>query len=108
VDMKKHSKIYVAGNTGLVGSAIVRKLKAEGYSNLVFTPFPQYDLANQQQIDDFFDKEKPEYVFLAAAKLSGIMANSIYVADNKAKGSLRFYTGNRRNAYGARICRPCL
>jgi len=74
--MNKQSKIYVAGNTGLVGSAIVRKLETEGYSNLVFTPFPQYDLANQQQVEDFFAKEKPEYVFLAAAKVGGIMANS--------------------------------
>jgi len=74
--MNKQSKIYIAGNTGLVGSAIVRKLKAEGHSNLIFTPFPQYDLTNQQQVDDFFAKEKPEYVFLAAAKVGGIMANS--------------------------------
>ena len=79
--MEKHSKIYVAGNTGLVGSAIVRKLKAEGYNNLVFTPFPEYDLTNQKQVHDFFAKEKPEYVFLAAAKVGRIMANSTYVAD---------------------------
>ena len=79
--MKKNAKIYVAGNTGLVGSAIVRKLKAEGYDNLVFTPFPKYDLTNQKQVNDFFAKEKPEYVFLAAAKVGGIIANSTYVAD---------------------------
>ena len=58
--MEKHSKIYVAGNTGLVGSAIARKLETEGYNNLVFTPFPEYDLTNQKQVNDFFAKEKPE------------------------------------------------
>lgn len=79
--MNKQSKIYVAGNTGLVGSAIVRKLIAQRYNNLVFTPFPEYDLTNQKQVNDFFEKEKPEYVFLAAAKVGGIMANSTYVAD---------------------------
>ena len=79
--MKKSSKIYVAGNTGLVGSAIVRKLKSEGYNNLVYTPYPEYDLRSQQQVNDFFDNEKPEYVFLAAAKVGGIMANSIYKAE---------------------------
>jgi len=79
--MKRHAKIYVAGNTGLVGSAIVRKLQAEGYNNLVYTPRPEYDLRNQQQVEDFFAKEKPEYVFLAAAKVGGIMANSTYPAE---------------------------
>ena len=79
--MEKNAKIYVAGNTGLVGSAIVRKLKKEGYKNLVFTPYPEYDLRNQQQVNKFFEKEKPEYVFLAAAKVGGILANSTYVAD---------------------------
>lgn len=79
--MEKSSKIYVAGNTGLVGSAIVRKLKSEGYENLIFTPWPEYDLRNQQQVEDFFAEEKPEYVFLAAAKVGGIMANSTYPAE---------------------------
>lgn len=79
--MEKNSKIYVAGNTGLVGSAIVRKLNAEGYNNLVFTPYPEYDLRNQQQVEDFFRKEKPDYVFLAAAKVGGILANSTYPAE---------------------------
>jgi len=79
--MEKDSKIYIAGNTGLVGSAIVRKLKAEGYTNLVFTPYPEYDLRNQQQVEDFFRREKPDYVFLAAAKVGGIMANSTYPAE---------------------------
>ncbi|HPM02031.1 MAG TPA: NAD-dependent epimerase/dehydratase family protein, partial [Candidatus Cloacimonadota bacterium] len=79
--MKKENKIYVAGNSGLVGSAIVRKLTAEGFNNLVFTPHREYDLRNQQQVLDFFEKEKPEYVFLSAAKVGGIVANSIYPAD---------------------------
>ena len=81
VFMEQNSKIYVAGNTGLVGSAIIRKLKKEGYKNLVFTPYPEYDLRNQQQVNDFFAKEKPEYVFIAAAKVGGINANEIYPAE---------------------------
>ena len=79
--MDRHAKIYVAGNTGLVGSAIVRKLTSEGYENLVFTPWPEYDLRNQQQVEEFFAKQKPEYVFLAAAKVGGILANSTYPAE---------------------------
>jgi len=79
--MKKSSKIYIPGNTGLVGSAIVRNLQSDDYTNLVFTPYPEYDLRNQQQVEDFFRKEKPEYVFLAAAKVGGIMANSTYPAE---------------------------
>ncbi len=78
--MNKSSKIYVAGNTGLVGSSIIRNLKAKGYSNLVFTPYPEYDLMDQKVVADFFKKEKPEYVFLAAAKVGGIMANTTYRA----------------------------
>ena len=79
--MKKSAKIYVAGNTGLVGSAIIRKLKSEGFNNLVYTPYPEYDLRNQKQVEDFFAKEKLEYVFLAAAKVGGIFANSTYPAE---------------------------
>jgi len=78
--MNKNSKIYVAGNTGLVGSAIIRNLHKEGYNNLVYTPFPEYDLRNQQQVADFFATEQPEYVFLAAAKVGGIVANNTYRA----------------------------
>ena len=78
--MEKSSKIYVAGNTGMVGSAIVRKLRAEGYDNLVFTPYPEYDLINQEQVSDFFAKEKPDYVIIAAAKVGGIKANDTYRA----------------------------
>ncbi|MDD3050801.1 MAG: GDP-L-fucose synthase [Candidatus Cloacimonetes bacterium] len=79
--MEKEAKIYVAGHRGLVGSAIVRKLTDSGYNNLVFTPHEKCDLRNQQQVIDFFQKEKPDYVFLAAAKVGGILANSSYKAD---------------------------
>ncbi|HEY4147906.1 MAG TPA: GDP-L-fucose synthase [Chitinophagaceae bacterium] len=74
-------KIYVAGHKGMVGSAIVRKLKKEGFNNLVVRNSKELDLRNQQQVDDFFAKEKPGYVFLAAAKVGGIVANNTYRAD---------------------------
>ena len=79
--MEKSSKIYVAGHRGMVGSAIVRKLQAEGYHNLVLKTSVELDLRNQAAVEKFFEKEKPEYVFLAAAKVGGIMANSTYRAD---------------------------
>lgn len=78
--MDKASKIYIAGHNGMVGSAITRNLIASGYTNLVFTPFPEYDLTNQQTVAVFFEKEKPEYVVLAAAKVGGIIANNTYRA----------------------------
>lgn len=74
--MNKNSKIYVAGHKGMVGSAIVRNLKSKGYKNFVFTPYPKYDLINQKTVKDFFQKEKPEYVIDAAAKVGGINANN--------------------------------
>ena len=76
--MEKTAKIYVAGHRGMVGSAIVRKLKAEGYSNIIFKTSKELDLTDQQGVKDFFEAEKPEYVFLAAAKVGGINANNIY------------------------------
>ncbi len=79
--MERQAKIYVAGHSGLVGSAIVRKLQEEGYNNLVFTPHTEVDLIDQKQVYDFFERERPEYVFLAAAKVGGILANSEYPAD---------------------------
>ncbi|MDY0151564.1 MAG: GDP-L-fucose synthase [Candidatus Cloacimonas sp.] len=79
--MKPSDKIYVAGNTGLVGSALIRKLKENGFSNLVFSPYPQYDLRSQNVVEQFFNTEKPDYVFVAAAKVGGINANSIYPAE---------------------------
>ena len=79
--MEKHSKIYIAGHRGMVGSAIVRKLQADGYSNLVYRTSKELDLRNQQAVADFFATEKPEYVFMAAATVGGIHANNTYRAD---------------------------
>lgn len=79
--MMKDSKIYVAGHRGLVGSAIVRGLKDSGYSNLIFKSKSEVDLTRQNQVETFFREEKPEYVFLAAAKVGGIHANNTYPAD---------------------------
>jgi len=79
--MNKNSKIYIAGHTGLVGSSILRNLQAKGYNNFVFTPSQKYDLRNQKVVEDFFKKEKPEYVFMAAAKVGGIVANNTYRAE---------------------------
>ena len=79
--MDKQSKIYVAGHRGLVGSAIVRKLQELGYENLVCKAHNEVDLMRQEEVEQFFDQERPEYVFLAAAKVGGILANSTYPAD---------------------------
>jgi GDP-L-fucose synthase len=79
--LEKESKVYVAGHRGMVGSAIVRKLTSLGYTNLITRTSAELDLRNQQQVLDFFAIEKPEYVFLAAAKVGGIVANNTYRAD---------------------------
>ena len=79
--MDKQSKIYIAGHRGMVGSAIMRCLQRNGYSNLVFASSKDVDLRDTRQVDDFFAREKPEYVFLAAAKVGGILANNTYPAD---------------------------
>jgi GDP-L-fucose synthase len=79
--VKKDSRIYVAGHNGMVGSAIVRLLKKEGYTNLILANSKELDLRNQQAVNTFFEKQKPEFVFLAAAKVGGIMANNVYRAD---------------------------
>lgn len=79
--MQKQSKIYVAGHNGMVGSAIVRKLKAEGFENIITRSSKELDLRNQVAVSDFFETEKPEFVFLAAAKVGGILANNVYRAD---------------------------
>ncbi|AKB50214.1 GDP-L-fucose synthetase [Methanosarcina barkeri str. Wiesmoor] len=79
--MEKESKIYVAGHRGLVGSALKRKLESKGYTNLIFRTHKELDLTNQQAVNKFFEQEKPEYVFLAAAKVGGILANSTYPAE---------------------------
>ena len=74
-------KIYVAGHRGMVGSAIVRKLEKEGFNNIITKTSSELDLRNQQSVNDFFENEKPDYVFLAAAKVGGIMANNTYKAE---------------------------
>ena len=79
--MNKNSKIYIAGHRGLVGSAIVKALREKGYNNLVYRTHAELDLTDTQATADFFQTEKPEYVFLAAAKVGGIMANHLYRAD---------------------------
>jgi len=79
--MKTTAKIYVAGHRGLVGSAIVKNLTCKGYTNIITRTHAELDLTNQQAVLEFFEKEKPEYVFLAAAKVGGIVANNTYRAD---------------------------
>ncbi len=79
--MQKDSKIYVAGHSGLVGSAIMRRLYSDNYANVVTQTHSELDLINQKEVEEFFEKEKPEYVILAAAKVGGIVANKTYPAD---------------------------
>lgn len=79
--MKKTDKIYIAGHRGMVGSAIVRKLQKEGFNNLLLRTSAELDLRNQQAVADFMQQEKPDYVFLAAAKVGGILANNTYRAE---------------------------
>jgi len=79
--VEKDAKIYVAGHRGMVGSAICRKLKDQGYTNILTRTSSELDLRNQAAVEDFFASEKPDYVFLAAAKVGGIQANNIYRAD---------------------------
>ena len=79
--MNHSSKIYIAGHRGMVGSAIKRNLESKGYTNFISRTHKELDLTNQQAVDDFFEIERPEYVFLAAAKVGGILANSTYPAE---------------------------
>ncbi|MCC7506644.1 MAG: GDP-L-fucose synthase [Saprospiraceae bacterium] len=79
--MEKNAKIYIAGHRGMVGSAILRKLQDEGYRQFVLRNSAQLDLRNQLEVSEFFRKEKPDYVFLAAAKVGGILANNTYRAE---------------------------
>ena len=74
--MESKARIYVAGHRGLVGSAIVTKLRSEGYSNLILMSHRELDLMRQAEVEAFFKSERPEYVFLAAAKVGGILANN--------------------------------
>ena len=79
--MEKNAKIYVAGHRGMVGSAIVRELRRQGYDNIITRTHGELDLIDQKAVDAFFETEKPEYVFLAAAKVGGIVANQSALAD---------------------------
>ncbi len=79
--MEKNAKIYVAGHRGMVGSAIARMLEKEGYTDIITKTHQELDLCRQQEVEDFFAKERPEYVFLAAAKVGGIVANQEALAD---------------------------
>ena len=79
--MEQTAKIYISGHRGMVGSGLERKLRKEGYENIVTRPSSEFDLRNQQAVNDFFEKQKPEYVILAAAKVGGIHANNTYRAE---------------------------
>ena len=79
--MDKQAKIYVAGHRGMVGSAIVRNLENKGYINIIGKTFEELNLMRQEEVEKFFDEERPDYVFLAAAKVGGIQANNTYPAE---------------------------
>ena len=79
--MEKNAKIYVAGHSGMVGSAVLRRLEATGYTNIITRTSKELDLRRQSEVEDFFAEENPDYVFVAAAKVGGIMANNTYPAD---------------------------
>ncbi len=96
--MEKNAKIYVAGHRGMVGSALVRRLESEGYQNIIVRTSRELDLRNQQAVIDFFAAEKPEYVFLSAAKVGGIMANNVYRADFLYE-NLQIQNNVKYNAY---------
>lgn len=102
--MDKHSKIYVAGHRGLVGSAIVRNLQKRGYTRLVQRMHADLDLADQRATEDFFEAEKPEYVFLAAARVGGILANSSFPAEF-IRENLSIQNNVIHSAYRSRVKR---
>ncbi|MCD8266238.1 MAG: NAD-dependent epimerase/dehydratase family protein, partial [Prevotellaceae bacterium] len=79
--MEKGAKIYVAGHRGMVGSAIVRELQRQGYTNIITRTHKELNLCRQREVEEFFESERPEYVFLAAAKVGGIEANRSALAD---------------------------
>lgn len=100
--MEKNAKIYVAGHNGMVGSAIVRQLKAEGYKNIICKSHSELDLTRQADVENFFAVEKPEYVFVAAAKVGGIKANSTYpveFATENAYIGLNIITAAARHSF---------
>ncbi len=96
--MNKNSKIYIAGHRGLVGSALLRKLQCDGYKNIVLKTRSELDLLNNNAVKSFFEKEKPEYIFLAAAKVGGIIANNEYPA-NFIYENLKIQNNIIHNAY---------
>jgi len=100
--MNKNDKIYVAGHRGLVGSAIMRNLQAAGYANLIARTSTELDLTNQADVQVFFETEKPDYVFLAAAKVGGIQANDIYPADF-IRENLQIQTNVIDESYKAKV-----
>jgi GDP-L-fucose synthase len=102
--MDKHAKIYISGHRGLVGSALMRALQAKGYSNLITRTHAELDLTNQSATQRFFEQEKPEYVFLAAAKVGGIHANNIYPAEF-IRDNLAIQTNVIHEAYKANVTR---
>ena len=77
----KNKKLYIAGHRGMVGSALMRKFQAEGFTNIVTRTFDELDLRRQKDVEEFFEKEKPSYVIIAAAKVGGILANNTYRAE---------------------------
>src|ERR1700719_1108097 len=100
--MKETAKIFVAGHCGLVGSALVRRLKELGYSNLLLRTRQQLDLTNQLEVRQFFGEERPEYIFLAAAKVGGILANASYPGDFIAQ-NLQIQTNVIHESYRAEV-----
>jgi GDP-L-fucose synthase len=104
--MDINSKIYIAGHTGLVGSAITRNLKAQGYTNLVYRDISELDLTRQESVEKFFESERPDHVFLAAAKVGGIHANKTYPADF-IYINLQIQNNIIHNAYKAGVKKLC-
>jgi GDP-L-fucose synthase len=102
--MDKRARIYIAGHTGLVGSALLRSLQAKGYSNLITRTHEELDLERQAAVESFFETEKPEYVFLAAAKVGGIWANKTYPAEF-IYNNLAIQTNAIHSAWKARVKR---
>ena len=101
--MNTESKIYIAGHRGLVGSAIVRRLRAEGYQNLLIPARSELDLMDREGVDEFFEAERPEYVFLAAARVGGILANNTYPVDFLQENLyIEFNTIRAAHRYGAK------
>ena len=104
--MESAGKIFVAGHRGMVGAAIVRKLQSEGYKNIITRTSKELDLRNQAAVNDFFAKEQPEYVFVAAAKVGGILANNTYRAEF-LYDNLIIETNIVHAAYTAKVKKCC-